>query len=97
MTNYKIPHGEAVLLGIELINRLFEKNESISKLISKYTSFEKIKHLDPKKLTQGLLSDKKVAGKSISFVRVRKPGDIFFSETEVNSNLENQVYEILTH
>ncbi len=97
LTNYKIPHGEAVLLGIELINRLFEKNESISNLIAKYTNFEKIKHLDPKKLTQGLLSDKKVAGKSISFVRVRKPGDIFFSETEVNSNLEKKVCEILAH
>ena len=97
MTNYKIPHGEAVLLGIELVNRLFENNKSISDLIAKHTSFDKIKNLDPKALTRGLLSDKKVIGNSISLVRLHEPGSIFFSNVEVNSHLENRVHEVLAH
>jgi 3-dehydroquinate synthase len=45
LVNYKIPHGEAVMLGIEIINQLFTKSEAISNIVSKYTSLEKIKNI----------------------------------------------------
>lgn len=94
LTKYKIPHGEAVLLGIKIVNQIFEKNQKISKLIDQYTSLEKIKNLSPKELTNFLLSDKKTLGNKISLVRIKKPGSIFFSPLEINLELEEKVREI---
>ena len=37
LTDYEIPHGEAVMLGIEVINRLFTKSPAISNMLSRYT------------------------------------------------------------
>lgn len=97
MTNYKIPHGESVILGIEIINQLFDRNPKISKLISKFTSLDKIKDLDTKKLTQSLLSDKKVSGNSISFIRVPEAGVCIYSNVDVDHLLEEKVHEIFTN
>lgn len=97
MVNYKIPHGEAVMLGIEIINRLFDHNPKVSELVNRFTSLDKISHLDPSLLTKGLLSDKKVSGNSITFVRVITPGVTVFTDTVVDQDLEARVNELLTN
>jgi 3-dehydroquinate synthase len=94
MTNYKIPHGEAVLLGIEIINKLFTNNHIITNLINKYTSLDKIKNLDPNQIINNLKSDKKVKNGIITFV-VTNPGVTYFLDTEINTSLENKINEIL--
>lgn len=83
LTNFTIPHGEAVLLGIEIINQKYEKNEKVSELISQYTHLDKINHLEASQLHQGLLTDKKTLGNTISLVRLRKPGEIFFAQEKL--------------
>jgi len=95
LTDYKISHGEAVMLGIEIINKLFDNNPKISSIVSKFTALGKISNLDTSALTMNLLSDKKVSGNSISFVRVPEPGITVFTDTKVNDDLKSKVNELL--
>lgn len=91
LTDYKIPHGEAVLLGIEIINKLFDNNPKITYIINQFTTLNKISDLDLHTLTMNLLSDKKVSGNCISFVRVPEPGNTIFTDTEVNNDLKDRI------
>tara|TARA_R110000868_G_scaffold8986_1_gene45514 strand:- start:4034 stop:5056 length:1023 start_codon:yes stop_codon:yes gene_type:complete len=95
--NYEIPHGEAVMLGIEIINRLFTKDKSITNIISKYTNLEKIKHIDIERLINGLKTDKKVKNNIISLVVLMNPGNTIFVEQEINDELKKRVYEIFAN
>jgi 3-dehydroquinate synthase len=95
MVNYSIPHGEAVMLGIELINKIFTKSQKITSLINKFTSLDKIKHLDISKLINGLKTDKKVTNGIISLVIVPEPGATVFVNQLIDESLEKLVYEIL--
>lgn len=97
MVNYEIPHGEAVLLGIQIVNLLFDNNETITNLINKFTSLQKIKGLDIQKLVDGLKTDKKSVGKSISFVRVDTPGNTIFTNVQIDDKLQEKVYEIFAN
>lgn len=97
LTDYKIPHGEAVLLGIEIINRLFTKSSNISNLIEKYTSLDTIKNIDINKLVEGLKTDKKVGIGKITFVNVLNPGNTEFLGVQIDQNLTNRVHEIFTY
>jgi 3-dehydroquinate synthase len=94
LTNYNIPHGEAVMLGIEIINKIFTKSPAISSIISRYTTLDKIKNIDVSKLVTGLKTDKKVANGSISFVVVPQPGITVFLYNTIDKSLENLVHEI---
>ena len=97
MVNYEIPHGEAVLLGIQIVNLLFDNNETITNLINKFTSLQKIKGLDIQKLVDGLKTDKKSVGKSISFVRVDTPGNTIFTNVQIDDELRERVYEVFAN
>ena len=94
LTNYTIPHGEAVLLGIEIINQLFDKNPTITDLVSRFTSLDKIKHIDTDELVINLKNDKKVKNGVITFVRVPTPGTTVFQPTVINEELKTKLYEI---
>jgi len=95
--NYSIPHGEAVLLGIEIINKLFTNSKDISNIISRYTSLNKIKHLDSFKLINSLKTDKKISGGRISFVVVDDPGNTIFLDSPIDEKLERKIHDILTN
>jgi 3-dehydroquinate synthase len=94
LTNYQIPHGEAVMLGIEIINKLFTKSESISKITSNYTSLSKIKNINIEELVTKLSSDKKVMNGIITFVTVTKPGEVIFIDYKIDENLLEKVHEV---
>jgi 3-dehydroquinate synthase len=96
-TNYAIPHGEAVLLGIEIINKLFTNSKDITKLISGFTSLDKIKNIESSKLIASLKTDKKISAGKISFVVVDDPGNTIFIDTVIDEKLENKVHEIFAH
>ena len=97
LVNYKIPHGEAVMLGIEIINQLFTKSEAISNIVSKYTSLEKIKNIDIDKLISGLKTDKKVTNGIISLVVVPEPGKTIFVDQVIDEELYKKIYEIFAN
>jgi 3-dehydroquinate synthase len=97
ITNYEIPHGEAVMLGIEIINRLYTNSPIISNLISNFTSLDKLKNIDVKKLVEGLKTDKKVTNNNISLVIVSTPGTTIFVSQPMDEVLENKVYELFVN
>jgi 3-dehydroquinate synthase len=95
LTEYKIPHGEAVMLGIEIINQLFTKSQKITNLINRYTNLKTIKNIDVGLLIKGLKTDKKVEFGKISFVVVNYPGQTVFLQHNIDEQLEKITNEIL--
>jgi 3-dehydroquinate synthase len=97
----EMPHGNAVSIGIIAACRLSEKingflfsdTKRIEDLLNKYylpTSID----VDPKKVFQLLLSDKKREAASIHFVLLNKIGDAATKLLDINM-LENNLKEIL--
>lgn len=98
LVNYEIPHGEAVLLGIEIINKLFTNSTQISNLINRYTSLDKIKNkLLVDDILRGLKTDKKVAGNNISLILLEKPGVVKFFNQPIDSEFKKSICEIFTN
>lgn len=93
-TNYSIPHGEAVLLGIEVINQIFTNTDSISNIVSEYTSLEKIRHIKASTIISLLREDKKVKLDNIVFVVASKPGTTDFVTTKLNESFTQKLYDI---
>ena len=97
MTSYAIPHGEAVMLGMDIINKLFTNDPEVEKAIQKYTSLAKIKHLDMNKIIDNLKSDKKVHGNSIDLVVVKVPGETSIVPTQMDNALKQKLNAFFTH
>jgi 3-dehydroquinate synthase len=98
LTNYDIPHGEAVMIGIEIINKLFSKSEYISDIISNYTTLSKIKSIcSVDDILKGLKTDKKVSSGNISLIVVRTPGHTEFVNQPIDENLYKKGYEIFAN
>ena len=97
LTGYKIPHGEAVLLGIYIINKLFNNSAKITDIVEKYTSLSRLSGIDIDALVKSLVTDKKVVNGIISLVVVTTPGETMFVESPIDDNLLKRVYEIFTN
>ena len=95
VTKYQIPHGEAVLLGIEIINKLFDNNPQITAMVEKLTSLRRIKNISAKDLVSVARTDKKVKNGVISLVVVPEAGVTKFVETPLDKNLEKRLHEVL--
>jgi 3-dehydroquinate synthase len=93
-SNYAIPHGEAVILGIEIINQLFGKSEQITSIVNKFTSLEKIKNINPDLVMNYLKHDKKMQLNTISLIVVESPGITKFVPTILDDKLMKKIYEI---
>ncbi len=94
LTNYSIPHGEAVMLGIEIINKIYTKSPLISNMVSNFTNLDKIKHIDIEKLVNSIKTDKKVTNGVISFVVVPEVGKTIFIDSLIDDSLIKTVHEI---
>ena len=94
LTNYSIPHGEAVMLGIEIINKIYTKSPLISNMISNFTNLDKIKHIDIEKLVNSIKTDKKVTNGIISFVVVPEVGKTVFINSLIDDSLIKTVHEV---
>lgn len=95
VTNYEIPHGEAVILGMEIVNRIFTNNPQISKLTEKFTSMDRIVGVDPDKLIDAMKTDKKMSNGLMSFVVVSEPGKTIFVKQRFDSNFVRRIHEVL--
>jgi len=96
-SNYSIPHGEAVLLGIEVINQLYTHSDIISTTINRFTNIEKIRHLTTKQILDLLKHDKKTQLNKISLVIVDKPGITRFLSTPIDDNLKKKLHGIFAY
>jgi 3-dehydroquinate synthetase len=76
---------------------LFDNNDGISKLISRFTSIDKIKSLNVNEIVNRLRTDKKSTNNSITLIRVVEPGKTIFTETEIDDNLMERVNAIFVN
>jgi 3-dehydroquinate synthase len=97
MTDYTIPHGTAVLLGIDIINKIYSNSDQITKLVNKFTSIDVIKDIDVNELVTKLKTDKKVLNGVISLVVVLTPGVTVFVNQTIDKTLENTVHAVFTN
>lgn len=97
LTNYEISHGESVILGMEIINKLFINDKKISKILSKFSSMDKIKHLNPHDIIYNLKSDKKVSDSTISLIVLEAFGVIKFINQKIDNNLKEKLHGIFTN
>ena len=97
MTDYAIPHGTAVMLGIDIINKIYSSSDEVTKLVNKFTSIDLIKDIDVNKLVTKLKTDKKVSNGIISLVVVITPGVTIFVNQTIDKTLENVVHAVFTN
>ena len=102
MSNYQIPHGIAVVLGIMIINQIscdegFLANNhhkvinEICKDLLDDSALNYLKTVDIYEIFNYLKLDKKVAGDIITFVILRHFGDIGFMPININDVLADKI------
>lgn len=102
LSSYKIPHGQAVVLGMMIINELsFQKSllsvnekDSLNQLCSELLNdeiLELMRNMDVDSILELLQKDKKVAGSDISFVMLSKVGELRFVKMKLEQSLTEQI------
>lgn len=102
-TNNVIPHGKAVIWGMDVVNYFAWKEQLIS-----YEVYEDIKRLikhafikdeiiieEPLKLFNIIKTDKKVKGNILNFAMLDKPSHLIIYPMEINKALENRFEDYL--
>jgi 3-dehydroquinate synthase len=101
-TNYEIPHGIAVLIGMYLINKCFDNNlsndinEEIYHLIDK--KFLKIK-VNAEKVIEHILNDKKNNGDMICFIILKEVGHTtisYYHKNDIRDKIIGEVNKLFT-
>lgn len=96
VVNYEIPHGEAVMLGIEVINRLFTQSPLITDMVQKFTSLNRLRGIDVDSLIRALKTDKKISNGMITFVVTPAVGETVLAKRVIDDEIRNKVDAILT-
>jgi 3-dehydroquinate synthase len=98
LSNYQIPHGQAVVLGIILVNEISHIQNLLSKkdldalnklcfdLVSQDT-LSCLKKISLDGVIGLIQKDKKTMGKYTNFVLLKSPGDICIAKLELNEKL----------
>ena len=103
LSEYKIPHGQAVIMGMVIVNKLaldlgvlnkedYELTQNLSKeLLGKSI----LKEVSTKGLSKLLKNDKKTEGNKVNFVIISKLGDTKFHKIELNNELIEKINQII--
>lgn len=94
LSNFSITHGEAVLYGIEIINRLFTKSNKITELVKKYIDLSIINTFNGDDLAKTIMTDKKVSNGIVSFI-ASEPGITTFVSKKIDDELIQSVNEVI--
>ncbi len=105
LSNFKIPHGLAVLLGIQIANKFscskkFMNEEIFQKISIAIKStlkecngdFRFLNHINPSDIVDQFKFDKKGDGESVPLIIINKPGDMIFYKHYFSSN-SNEIVE----
>ncbi|PJD93189.1 MAG: hypothetical protein CK424_03095 [Legionella sp.] len=106
MTDYAIPHGIAVVVGMMIVNQMsFEQGllsqehffaiDSLCLSLIDEQSLAHLNRMDTKEIMQRLKQDKKVSGDQVTFVMLKQAGGLAFVKVTMNEDLENQMSRIL--
>lgn len=96
LTNYRISHGKAIILGMYIISKIFYTDQSVIDFISKFVCFEDLKSLQAEKLFSLISTDKKAIGSGINFVHSPNFGLTNFELCEIDNSLLEKLNEIFT-
>lgn len=96
LSNYEIPHGIAVFMGMKIINKL---NNFNCEYLNKYEKFlvnnYKITNLDKNKFKTLLLNDKKVKNNQISLIILKNYGMIKFKNEIIDNNFLDKIIDLV--
>jgi 3-dehydroquinate synthase len=95
MTGYRIPHGQAVAVGMKIVNDMFNlEAEDVDKYISNLISDkekEELRNIDYNKLGDVLRSDKKTISNAATFIYMDQVGHVKFEKCLINDALLNNI------
>lgn len=106
MSNYAIPHGQAVVIGMIVVNGLSEEHKLLKKsekdeldllckaLLDKNVQ-SNLKTMDISRITELLKKDKKTLGNTINFVVIKTAGDTRLLPIELNKFNTNNILNII--
>lgn len=103
LSDYKIPHGQAILIGILIVNQISfvrnmlseQENLKIRKLAQDVVDLSQIKKIKTDKLADLLRKDKKTMGKVLTLVIIEKIGDTKFLKVELDEKILAEIDDIL--
>lgn len=103
LSDYKIPHGQAVIMGMVIVNKLAldrgllnKKDYVLTQTLSKELLGKSIlKEISTDGLQTLLKNDKKTEGNVINFVIISEPGNTKFLKLELNDKLINEIISII--
>ncbi|MEI0532257.1 3-dehydroquinate synthase family protein [Brachyspira pilosicoli] len=103
MSNYKIPHGQAVAMGSIIANKLShiygylskEKLDYINSYLFDIINKKDLQELKIDKTLELIKKDKKVQGNTLSLVGIKDLGDTIFIKINIDTELFNHINIIL--
>lgn len=105
LSNYEIPHGHAVVMGIIIVNKLARNlnilNDTDYKLLRELCldlvkhSVKKLKNINLDKLKDLIIKDKKTEGNIGTFVLIQDIGIMQFKKLIVDDFLVSEIKEII--
>jgi 3-dehydroquinate synthase len=96
LSNYEIPHGIAVFIGIKIINKLYNfKCKYIDNLSTFILKDYNISTLNLENLKELLLKDKKVKNNHINFIILKNYGHMIFKKEKITDDLIDKIVYII--
>lgn len=103
LSKYKIPHGQAVIMGMVIVNKLAQNRgilnqtdyELTQKLSKELLGNSILKEVSLNGLDKLLKKDKKTEGNLVNFVIISELGDTKFLKLELNEDLINEIDSII--
>jgi 3-dehydroquinate synthase len=104
LSNYGIPHGQAVVMGIIIADKLSasrgvlkeENRLHIKNVARNLFDIKKLPGDITQKLPVLLKNDKKASGNTINFVIIKDLGNTQFLKLETNKNLMCEIFSIIS-
>jgi 3-dehydroquinate synthase len=104
LSDYKIPHGQAVVMGVVIVNKLFQNRgilNSVDYNLIKRLSIELLGDSILKKISligldKLLKKDKKTEGNNINFVAISEVGNTKFISLDLNENLLQEIRLVIS-
>jgi 3-dehydroquinate synthase len=104
ITHYAVPHGQAVVWGLDLVNWIAQRQGLLSKadfdlihfFVKRHFSTQLTRPVSAAELIQGARRDKKVSGGKVNLVLLERPGSLKIVPTSFDDHLEQLVAEYLS-
>ena len=103
LSDYQIPHGQAVTMGLLVVNEMScrrgmlsqEECQYVKNLTADLFQTAQLSKNIVQELPQLLLKDKKSVGNAVNFVFIRSIGDTVFVKLEVTPQLVEELIEVM--